>query len=58
MPKRTAKRGEPTKKAPKNDTSKPNYKSAPIAIEPESLEVKIREKDIFEQMGGKRTKKR
>ena len=49
---------EPTKKAPKNDTSKPNYKSAPIAIEPESLEVKIREKDIFEQMGGKKRKKR
>jgi len=49
---------EPTKKAPKNDTSKPNYKSAPIAIEPESLEVKIREKDIFEQMGGKKRKTR
>lgn len=44
------------KKAPKNDESQPNYKSAPIAIEPKSLEV-IREKDIFEQMRGKKTKK-
>lgn len=58
MPKR---KREPTKKAPKNDTSKPNYKSAPIAIEPESLEVKIREKDIFEHRettGGKKRKTR
>jgi len=45
------------KKAPKNDESQPNYKSAPIAIKPESLEVKIREKDIFEQMRGKKGKK-
>jgi len=45
------------KKAPKNDQSQPNYKSAPIPIEPKSLEVKIREKDIFELMRGKKAKK-
>jgi len=45
------------KKALKNDESQPNYKSAPIAIKPESLEVKIRDKDIFEQMRAKKRKK-
>jgi hypothetical protein len=54
MPKKSTSKA---KKALKNDESQPNYKSAPIAIKPESLEVKIREKDIFEQMRGTKGKK-
>ena len=53
MPKKTK-----TKKAPKNDESKPNYTAMPNPIPPGSLDVKIKEKDIFEQMGGKKVKKR
>ena len=53
MPKKTK-----TKKAPKNDESKPNYSAMPNPIPPGSLDVKIKEKDIFEQMGGKKVKKR
>jgi hypothetical protein len=47
-------RGRP-RKAVKNDESKPNYLSMPEPIKPGSLDVKIRDKDIFEQMGGKRS---
>jgi hypothetical protein len=51
------KRGRP-KQAVKNDESKPNYTAMPPPITPGSLDVKIREKDIFEQMGGKKVKKK
>jgi len=53
MPKKSRPR-----KAPKNDESKPNYVSMPEPIKPGSLDVKIKEKDIFEQMGGKKVKKK
>jgi len=46
------------KKAPKNDASKPNYVAMPEPIKPGSLDVKIKEKDIFEQMNGKKVKKK
>jgi len=54
MPK---KRGKP-KQAVKNDESKPSYNAMPQPITPGSLDVKIKEKDIFEQMGGKKIKKK
>ena len=47
MPKRAR-----AKKAPKNDISMPE------PIKPGSLDVKIKEKDIFELMNGKRSKKK
>ena len=50
MPKKTK-----AKKALKNDESKPNYVAMPEPIKPGSLDVKIKEKDIFEQMGGHTT---
>ncbi len=50
-------RGRP-RKAVKNDESKPNYIAMPEPIKPGSLDVKIRDKDIFEQMGGKKVKKK
>jgi hypothetical protein len=53
MPKKTK-----PKKALKNDESKPNYVAMPQPIKPGSLDVKIKEKDIFEQMGGKVKKKK
>jgi len=53
MPKKTK-----PKKALKNDESKPNYVSMPQPIKPGSLDVKIKDKDIFEQMGGKVKKKK
>jgi hypothetical protein len=46
------------KKALKNDESKPNYVAMPEPIKPGSLDVKIKDKDIFEQMGGKKVKKK
>ena len=49
-------RGRP-RKAVKNDESKPNYLSMPEQIKPGSLDVKIRDKDIFEQMGGKKKRR-
>ena len=51
------KRSKP-KKALKNDESKPNYVSMPEPIKPGSLDVKIKEKDIFEQMNAKKVKKK
>ncbi len=51
MPKKTK-----PKKALKNDESKPNYVAMPQPIKPGSLDVKIKEKDIFEQMQGSRGK--
>lgn len=53
MPKKTK-----PKKALKNDASKPSYTAMPEPIKPGSLDVKIKDKDIFEQMGGKKVKRK
>ena len=51
------KRGKP-RQAVKNDESKPSYTCMPEPIKPGSLDIKMKDKDIFEQMNGKKVKKK